>query len=133
MNTMPAFKKIHAERLRAIAQHLSYGKLSKVKFDFSRVNRGKRRGESCRNDECGYAGCALGEFHKIFPEKFAGKYFVGIGSVVLGFLGLTIVEARHLFAPNFQDLSIPGNLLGVSATRFQVAANIRKFVKHKGF
>lgn len=130
----PAFGRQQAERLRKIAHHLSYGKLSKVEFDFSRVNRGRTRGNICSDEECGYAGCALGEFHVIFPERYAGKFYVGLGAHdVEAFLGLTEAEARHLFVPNLQRPEIPGSALDGDATRFEVASNIRKFIRHKGF
>lgn len=133
----PTFGRKQAERLRAVAQHLSYGKLSKVEFDFSRVNRGKNPMDIVSSTECGYAGCVLGEFHVIFPEKYAGKFYVGLGDPtpdgVESFLGLTSSEAHHLFIPGAQDPGIPGALLNIDATRFAVAANIRKFIRHKGF
>lgn len=122
------FTKTHADRLRKLANHLSYGVLSKSKFDF-RIPNGDLRGNAMSNT-CGVVGCALGEFHKIFPEIFAGEFWVG--TIDAGkFMGLDFNESNHLFLPRAQKFGQP--MLPETATRFAVAANMRHFLRMKGF
>jgi hypothetical protein len=124
----PQFTETQADRLRKLANHLSYGVLSKSKFDF-RTQNGDLRGNAMSNT-CGVVGCALGEFHKIFPETFAGEFWVGVDDAGK-FMGLSDGEACHLFLPRRQSFGQP--MLPETATRFAVAVNMRHFLRMKGF
>lgn len=124
---MKAFSLIHANRLRKLARHLRRGKLAHKKFDFANVNIDKN-GEYLFT-HCGTAGCALGEFHVVFPGEFAGIFWVGADDVT-NFLGISIDESEHLFLPRAQ---LFGRQLSSSSTRFQVAENMIAFLKTKGF
>lgn len=122
------FTKLHANRLRKLITHLLRGKLSKSKFDFQHVN--SEPGNVCAMDNCGTAGCALGEFHAVFPSHFRGRFYVGVEDAT-DFLGICKDESLHLFVPNHQFLG--RSSLPVDATRFEVAANMIAFLRSKGY
>lgn len=120
MRTMK-FSLVHANRLRKIARHLRRGRLAHKRFDFSTVNE-----TDCGKfvfDHCGHSGCALGEFHVIFPRHFQNQFWVGVEDAE-HFLALSTAEAKQLFVPG---------VLRTDATPAEVAAGIIKFLKSKGF
>lgn len=122
------FTKLHANRLRKLITHLLRGKLSKKRFDFRYVNG--ESGNSLVVGHCGTAGCALGEFHAVFPTHFRRRFYIGVGAAT-EFLGVSIEEGHHLFLPNSQlpnHSSLPG-----AATRVEVAANMIAFLRSKGY
>jgi hypothetical protein len=128
-------KALHRKRLEKLATHLEKGKLGHDKFDFSALHD---------VTSCGTAGCALGECPTVFPRqwKLSGSYHPdprlrrtrkAPGDSFCDaeyFFGLTGSEAMHLFHPNEQNTdAFGGKHLGESATRRQVASNIRAFIK----
>lgn len=125
----PEFKELHATRLRKLIRHLLNGKLAHKKFDFRVVNYDG--GESCVTDHCGTAGCALGEFHHVFPTHFRNRFYIGCDREVLSFLSITEKESRHLFVPGMQLAGTPP--LAGDASRTEVAANMIQFLRSKGF
>lgn len=118
------FSLIHANRLRRLARHLRRGKLAHKKFDFTVVNTD----HSGRRifDHCGTAGCALGEFHVVFPTHFRNKFWVGCSNAEQ-FLAMSYQEAQDLFVPGSYP-RLPRN-----SSPADVAANIIVFLKTKGF
>jgi hypothetical protein len=123
--------KIRFGRLAKLAKHLEVGKLYHDTFDFSVYHQ---------ENECGTAGCALGECPKVFGtrvwqlrQRWCGsmphhRNFSGIGAASL-FFGITQEQAIHLFVPGAQrPLLFEGEALYGDATREQVAANIRAFI-----
>ncbi len=121
-------------RLEKLAAHLETGKLGHGKFDFDHFNRG-----TMDRNGCGTSGCALGECPIMFPRhwKFsADQGFPVLKTTVCGspmvsatqFFGISYENAGQLFNP---DTSAPWNKtpLWGNATRHQVAAAIRRFIK----
>lgn len=118
------FSLIHANRLRKLARHLRHGKLAHKKFNFALLNADDV-GRSVF-DHCGTVGCALGEFHAVFPSHFRNKFWCGIENS-MPFLALSHLEACNLFLPG------PYPRLNQDASAAEVAANIIVFLKSKGF
>lgn len=120
------FDKIHAQRLTALADHLDRAEVLKVgTFNFQYV---------FEKLECGTMGCAMGESALLWPEAFPGCIEANAGYFTCGdeFFGTTDEESDHLFLPNRQDTaSYGGVMLTESATRYEVAANIRAFLEAK--
>lgn len=138
-------KAIHRKRLEKLAEHLEKGNLGHKKFDFSTFNlgpRGQHTGPTVSN-RCGFSGCALGECPIAFPDDW--KFDLWGDPALAGghdyqmpiacsrsFFGISETEAKHLFVPEYQNPAILGGKhLGNGATRYQVAANIRAFLKIK--
>ncbi len=141
---------IKYNRLLKLAKHLESGKLGHKKFDFSMVSGGAKKPYTC-----GTSGCALGECPIVFPrdwkfglldvtgwmdETFVSlkdtKYDSGdfVNDIAIKdakkFFGLTHKQALHLFYPSSQNPSLyGGDYIDETATRKQVASNIREFVK----
>lgn len=134
-------KKIHANRLRKLADHLKKGKLGHKNFDFGSYNADVPDGA-----KCGTAGCALGECPFVFPRdwEFCGPFFGDLKlkskprdlafNCAVEFFGVEFGEVFHLFYPNNQ---LPEKFGGIrlkhDATSKEVAANIYAFLKAKGF
>lgn len=136
-------KAIHRRRLEKLADHIATGKLGHRRFDFRCINEGDYDEKGC-----GTLGCAWGELPFVFPRTFhyskSGVLWAGESNVtfigampVCRFLGITPEEASQLFAPH-TDLPwrrnkrrFPLSFLLNNATRRQVAANIRRFLKWK--
>lgn len=118
------FSLIHANRLRRLARHLRRGKLAHEKFDFTKINA-DRTGR-CVFDHCGTAGCALGEFHVVFPKFYRKKFWCGADDAE-HFMALTYSEAQTLFVPG------PFPRLPGDSSPADVAAGIITFLKTKGF
>lgn len=131
---------MNATRLLKLARHLEKGKLGHEKFDFSTINGSRSDGG------CGTAGCAMGEFPVVWPKdwqwnKCGSVSLNGVDGGTRGavkFFGIRQDEAEHLFIPyyqhpnNYQHPNIYGwIMLDNSATKEQVAANIRAFVRHQ--
>ena len=130
--------KVQIKRMQKLEEHLRRGKLGHAMFDFSEVNVGPRNPKGC-----GTMGCAMGELPIIFsriwiftddgrvrlkkdPRAFGIKLIVG------NWFGIDGDEAGHLFFPEKQDTkNYGGKDLSGFATREQVAANIRAFLKLK--
>lgn len=151
--------KIRLDRLAKLADHLEKGQLGHVKFDFSLVHENGARLTTKQRKEgfCGTAGCAMGELPVLFPRKwkFADNDYgepsvrmregecpridIIYKSDVTEFFGISESKTAHLFYPGCQhhkwcskSLNKMGGLSD-KATRKQVAANIRYFIKNKGF
>lgn len=126
---------IYRERLEKLADHLESGKLGHDQFFFG----------TWHNDRdyafCGTAGCAVGELPFLFPDDWGidGKYPIlrvapdlAPEDAAMSFFDLGVDEVEHLFIPELQDTDVyGGEFLLVSATKEQVASNIREFLKIK--
>jgi hypothetical protein len=141
---------IQFKRLEKLEQHLRKGKLAHKKFDFgcfnSDISYDSSYGEREKNYDsprniCGTAGCALGECPAVFKQwKFIKDQVVLKGSQhgvhpfadARDFFGLDVDEAEHLFNPDSQQPNAyGGKRLDDTASRIQVAANIRAFINLK--
>ena len=119
------------KNLEKLAEHLERGQLGHKVFDFSTYNS---NGESSiYAPECGTNGCAIGECPILFPEDWK---FDGYGMPILlngsirDFFGIDPEQYRHLFIPyEQQPEKFGGKILDGSATRYEVAANIRAFIE----
>jgi len=130
--------KLHIRRLEKLAKHLESGKLGHERFDFSEIHLPFERP---RKSHCGSAGCALGECPVVFPGvwKFRGvtaglriRDHLGAFDSAGAFFSLTQPEVSHLFSPHGQQPKLfGGEHLNSQATRQQVAAGIRAFLKIK--
>ncbi len=127
---------IYKERLLKLADHLEWGKLGHDEFTIIRYSDFN----FCR--PCGTTGCAIGECPFLFPDKWE---FSGCAPILIGgdkslnpiifameFFGATKQEASHLFVEDAQEtIRYGGQRLFENATKEEVAANIREFVKRK--
>jgi hypothetical protein len=133
---------MNTERLLKLAEHLESGKLGHVEFDFSAWNKTANGGDEV--DGCGFSGCAIGECPVVFPDDWCFNEgvpcLVGIdagpfdGPRLSGqnFFDLDRSEFNHLFLPGCQlPNNYGGEYLRPTATRQQVASNIRAFVAEK--
>jgi hypothetical protein len=151
-----SLKPVYLDRLQKLAEHLEFGELAHVEFNFSDFNtvwssngdRVTREGEPPIRG-CGTAGCAIGECPAVFKqwefrERWSGHYSPVLKTQhinptidnpvvdsVMKFFGLTRRETEHLFYPDSQrePYGYRGRL-DSTATREAVARNIRSFV-HK--
>jgi hypothetical protein len=129
-------KALHRKRLEKLATHLEKGKLAHDSFDFSTLH--DHRG--CRS-----VGCALGECPFVFPNHWhmaqtfpkltpllkISPFGSSTGDAVK-FFGISDSAAEHLFHPYLQSVDLyGGKRLSAGATRKQVAANIRAFIKRQ--
>ncbi len=139
-------KQVFIKRLEKLATHLEKGKLGHKKFYFGAWNTTADLTQLYDNG-CGTAGCAVGECPFVFPRHWAfkrghpvlrGVERIPYGHVELNatpvvhsmdFFGLSKNEAWSLFLPYNQPAD--GKQLRRDATRKQVAANIRAFIKRK--
>lgn len=128
------------QRLLAIADHLDkpQQQLHCDTFSFTSL---------CEITHCGTSGCAMGEAPVIFPEHYAYPkltdedgvmlpYLKGdgrsVGFTFPDFLGITQYHANFLFYPVPYKDELQGSgviRLKGSATKEEVAANIRRYVK----
>jgi len=125
---------IHKERLIQMANHLLYGKLGHVKFDFSTIN------SSCQ-DACGYAGCAMGEMPVIWSDCWQFHRGTVVNNShdwntsdeqIANWFGINERERSHLFEAKHQNIiKYGGTELDHYATKEQVANNIFAFLKKK--
>ncbi len=120
---------MNLERLHILYDHLMYGKLGHKKFDFNLFNNA--------GDVCGTSGCAIGECPIVWPNdwKFTESGRAIIRNELYGFnsaekwFELTSDETLHLFEPEDQNTDkYGGKCLGPTATRQQVAKNIKAFI-----
>jgi len=130
-----ATQSIGIERLETLANHLENGQLGHRVFDFSTYN-------SADVAKCGTAGCAIGECPIVFTQEWkwndlglpqlrysGGSNGINVQDNAEAFFDLTPGEYLHLFYPGAQVPSVyGGRFLGVRATRYEVAANIRAFI-----
>jgi hypothetical protein len=123
------------ERLKRLLEHMEHGKLSVRRFDFRII----------RND-CGTAGCMAGELPGLFPEwefflkpdfsdapgvRLKGEFSdLGLIYGAMWFFGLERTEVLDLFFPA-GPLEETAGRLPYEATREEVAANLRKFIRRK--
>lgn len=140
--------KLRLDRLSTLEKHIRKGKLGHKKFDFSLINDIEYNdGDDtylCSDDNiCGTMGCALGEAPIVFSNcwKFSGNEVIlkrnssGYASEdAAKFFGLTEDEVNHLFYPEQQMVGAfcKKHLKG-TATREQVADNIKRFISIKKF
>lgn len=116
---------IGKQRLLQLAEHLKHGKLAHDRFDFGTIH-------SVEN--CGSAGCALGELPTLWPESFFIRPNVGDVRLMPG--GQTIPEFFGITGRDFIDLFFPGHILSWcnntllprSASKDLVADSIIAFV-----
>lgn len=142
-------KAVHKKRLLKLYEYMRQPqkKLGNDKFDFSVYKD---------YISCGTCGCMAGELPYIFPrmwefdtinyidilisvrlrqgqhgDRFSSKSEI---AQLSEFFGISYDEASHLFQPNGQSLGIDprSKLLERSATKRQVVANLRRFLKIKG-
>lgn len=136
-------KWFHKKRLEKLATHLEKGKLGHSKFNFGMFSFGNRK-----ENGCGTLGCALGECPVLFPRDWSfvewyadditgeadfivlacGEKYTDDSAVA--FFGINHSIVHHLFYPTTQKPeNYGGRRLSSKATRKQVAANIRAFLK----
>jgi hypothetical protein len=138
---------MNLERLTKIADHLEHGNLGHQVFDFENYNDSPDSNEAPVG--CGTNGCALGEFPIIFPNEweFIGRHInlkqqdrhTPTAIQAAAFLNLESVEVHALFYPTgypkphiYMEINgIEFYQLPYNATRYDVAANIRKFINAK--
>jgi hypothetical protein len=140
---------VEESRLLSFANHLEYGKPAHDVFDFMRISV-KR--------PCGTAGCAMGELPACFPDQFKftdwmvdncdllrvpvpvdhavkhdwrHMYVMDSEDAIEKFFGLTRYERRHLFGFDQNTAWYGGHRLGRETTAYQVALQIREFVRFK--
>lgn len=133
------------KRLLKLADHLEGGKLGHKKFYFGMWNTDEELTQLATNG-CGYAGCAIGEcpaaFKRSWKWKSGAPVLIGLRlprdqqfdsfASAQKFFGLSMMEANHLFIPMRQFTNtLGGRELSRTATKTQVARNIRTFVKIK--
>lgn len=125
--------KTHLKRLQKLLEHMEKGELSVDKFDFGAFRRGPFERERCDT-----AGCMGGELPALFPRLWKWEVATPVlrdarrastfSESAERFFGLTTQQAGRLFYPQgdwkAQTDSLPGN-----ATRRQVTANLRRFIK----
>lgn len=133
-------KAIHKKRLLKLARHLARGKLKQDKWTFGRWH----------SENCHTAGCAMGEASYLWPRVFKRNFDYSTNDGVklftiehratrwegekaaCEFFGLTLSESLSLFTPRDKYTVTHGlEPLSNSATRKQVAANIRRLLKLK--
>lgn len=126
----PTITPIGRERLAKLAEHLEKGKLGHDEFDFGVFNFPFM-------PKCGTAGCAVGECPIVFADDWTfNEYGEPALRVVPSddplidsatFFGVGSDASKNLFMPGpFTRYTRAG--LDESATRYQVAANIRAFL-----
>lgn len=136
----PVSKELSRERLLAIAAHLEkpQKELHHEYFNFTVVRE--------LSHSCGSSGCAIGEAPVIFPDHFEytdrwvqakGGSAANLGFSFQEFLGIDWDHMNTLFMPKSfasfktKALTQAGIYhLPKSATKEEVAANIRQYVNH---
>lgn len=95
---------------------------------------------------CKTLGCIAGELPAVFPKSWyfqnsvlflKGSSYVPITQDVAAFFDISYVEASHLTIPGQQTMSVDPYymdhpVLPTTATKAQVVANLRRFLKIKG-
>lgn len=136
---------MRADRLLKLAEHLETGKLYHEKFDFGILS--ERDLDPNQAPYCGSVGCAMGELPHLFPELcFHDGYGLGLvgGPNEMGqtyrcvqtIFDISRHAVRWLFEPcAVWEIEVYGteygfNRLPDTATKDEVAANIRQFIKH---
>lgn len=133
--------KIGLARLEQLVKHLEAGCTGGHKeFDFSLINEWA---DFEPVNTCGTSGCAMGEFPIVWPDEFRFNED-GIRLIddpldddewgqVSRWLNLNDMETVHLFLPCSQQQQKYGGWydMGSTATRHEVAANIRAFIHFK--
>lgn len=116
----------HYKRLLKLARHLERGKLYHEVFKYDGFSEGKMFGLFGRS-----CGCALGEAKVIFLGQRVGDSNRELNKwdVAGQLFGISQEEAGYLFAPC--NISGSPNSMLPTATQYQVAAHIRKFVMDK--
>ena len=119
------------KNLEKLAEHLETGQLGHKVFDFSTYN--SNGASSNYAPVCGTNGCAIGECPILFPEdwKFDNDGMpILLNGTVRDFFEITNEQYLHLFIPEDQQPEkFGGKILDGSATRYEVAANIRAFIE----
>jgi hypothetical protein len=148
---------MNKQRLLQIADHLESGKLLHKNFDFTVINANLFEGAKLTNVDdiahpCGTNGCAIGELPAIWPEDWTwisnsyGKIIprntsekAALWKDVENWFDIDTAESSILFIPHDPNDYLPKVVIaGIrmdglpsSATKEEVAANIRKFVSLK--
>lgn len=126
--TSPTITPLGRSRLEKLAKHLEKGKLGHDVFAFDEFH--------ARRD-CKTLGCALGECPFIFEEWVFDGDEPALGMSSSGnatwdastFFWIDKAAVAHLFMPGAQrTIRCGGERLTASATRYQVASNIRAFL-----
>jgi hypothetical protein len=132
---------IRTDRLIKLAEHLETGKLGHEQFRFKHLNmnQGPLGPVHCETG-CGTMGCAIGECPIAFPGEWefkggvptlSGEYgpeFADWAFSAQEFFGINHIMMAHLFIPHAQKENYGGGELSPSATKEEVARNIRLFV-----
>jgi len=137
-------KAIHKKRLLKLYEYMRQpqSKLAHKKFNFDVFNSLLGTTE---DNPCGTMGCMAGELPAIDPRNWCWvesdiRRKGGIAIIqtdLKEYFGLDYFEVRHLFYPSYQsDLIDPyyecHARLDSDATKAQVVANLRRFLKIKG-
>jgi hypothetical protein len=128
---------LYKERLLKLAQHLETGDLGHNHFYFGDYNQ-----NGTVTNPCGTQGCAIGECPIVFPDDWEfleddGEFLPVLEGYWtprvsgMDFFGLDRKEYDGLFIP-YCDLPWDVGLhLASTATQWEVAQNIRRFVEWK--
>lgn len=133
---------VHLERLKRLADHLEFGELAHKEFDIHHYNVSyDKDGFSIKLpiNQCGTAGCAVGECPQLWPEHFrwAGNQVGLIGSVDPAngheYMGLDAAACffgipRHKSEDFFLSVGYKHSSSYPFVTREQVAAKIREYL-----
>ena len=139
---------MNRERLLKLADHLEKGKLFHDMFNFGLYSTAHETNPIIPaavggGTTCGTMGCALGECPTVFPDEWVliRGYPNIVAEVVEGYAGAPRNSAAkffdidpravdHLFYPDHQNIiRYGGKDLNSTATKEEVAANIRAFVE----
>lgn len=131
---------MNKERLLKLAKHLERGQLGHKNFSFAHYNISASGGYD--ESGCGTMGCAIGECPIIFPKFWHFNEMTepllrtddGNDPIrsAMEFFDISRNEAFHLFMPSSQSPHYyGGQYLNGRATKEEVAANIRAFIKVK--
>ncbi|KKN32114.1 hypothetical protein LCGC14_0817250 [marine sediment metagenome] len=127
---------MNASRLLQLAEHLETGELGHEKFFFGSFTAGERNPDRYN---CGTVGCAIGECPAVWPGEWEFKNLMPVlrdaGELedslncAERFFDINGPEMLALFCPGEGLSCIPP--IGSDATRHEVAARIRAFVRWK--
>lgn len=122
--------KTHLKRLQKLLEHMEKGELSVDKFDF---------GTFRDSNSCGTAGCMGGELPGLFPRLWRWDEDTPLlkdaaenssfNESARRFFGLTKEQVDYLFYPRGDFRSGGNSRLPGTASRRQVTANLRRFIR----
>jgi len=128
---------MNEERLHIMYDNLMATEWAGREWDFNVYNGGSNSEEN----KCGSLGCAIGEAPMIWSEweydLHGAPYVIGCEEVrsiinAAEWFDISWQAATHLFTPRSQDTDVyGGERLTSSATRKEVATNLRIFMKRE--